>query len=290
MLYIYIFIIFFSSFRYYYAVVECDSPFTAKIICQTCDGNEYESSANFFDIRYIPDDMTFDDDVPRDTCTHVADNYKPVKFSTEALQHTKVKLTWDQDEPERIELTRRDFTEQDLKDLDFEAYLASSSSEDDDDDENDDSLEKIRAKYRKLLQETNENVYDDKDMENGNSDNDGDMEITFTPGLSELAATKLNQNDDGDDNEEEKEETSIEKYMRKQKEKRLAKKERRENKWKEENVSSTTDKNDKKKINNDMLESDTDEELEQDDYFKEARQEMEQELSLDKKKGEQRQK
>ncbi|CAO3611761.1 unnamed protein product [Cunninghamella blakesleeana] len=262
--------------KYYYAVVECDSPFTAKIICQSCDGNEYENSANFFDIRYIPDDMTFDDS-PRDTCTHVPDNYKPTSFTTEALQHTKVKLTWDQDEPERLEMTRRNFTEEDLKNLDFDAYLASSSDEDEDDEQNEESIEAIRAKYRKLLEDTDENIYDDKS--NGIHDgDDGDMEITFTPGLSEFSASKGDEEED--DDETPKEETTIEKYMRKQKEKRLAKKEKRDNKWKEENVKSDN----KKKNQNDLVsDSDMDEELEEDAYFKEARKEMEQDYSLEKK-------
>ncbi|KAI8098706.1 uncharacterized protein BX664DRAFT_254641 [Halteromyces radiatus] len=249
--------------RYYYAVVECDSPFTAKIIYQSCDGNEYENSANFFDMRYIPDDMTFDD-CPRDTCTQVSDSYKPLKFTTEALQHTRVKLTWDQDQPERVQMTRREFTEDDLKELDFDAYLASSSENEDSDDDND--VEAMRAKYRKLLENVDTNVYDDK----GSDNEDGDMEITFTPGLSEKTAAV----ETDDEDQVEKEETSIEKYMRKQKEKRLAKKERRE-----AMTENSTEKKNKKKNNlvESYGESDMDEDLDNDAFFKEARDEMEQE-------------
>ncbi|ORZ08882.1 hypothetical protein BCR42DRAFT_424202 [Absidia repens] len=254
--------------RYYYAVVECDSPFTAKIIYQSCDGNEYENSANFFDMRYIPDEMTFDD-AARDSCTQVSDNYKPLKFKTDALQHTRVKLTWDQDQPERVQMTRREFTESDLKDLDFDAYLA--SSDDDEDSDNDEDVDALRAKYRKLLESADSNAYDDK----GGDDEDdaGDMEITFTPGLSEKTGAV-----DGDESEDqEKEETSIEKYMRKQKEKRMAKKERREM----ENNDTEDNKYNKKKSGKKSAqafgESDNDEELDGDSFFKEARAEMEQE-------------
>ncbi|KAI8330502.1 hypothetical protein BC941DRAFT_475610 [Chlamydoabsidia padenii] len=255
--------------KYYYAVVECDAPFTAKILYQSCDGNEYENSANFFDMRYIPDDMEFDD-TPRDTCTQVPDGYKPLKFQTEALQHTRVKLTWDQDLPERVQLTRREFTEADLKNLDFDAYLA-SSDEDGDDSDDEQDVEAMRAKYRKLLANGDSNVYDDKTNDD-DDDDDGDMEITFTPGLSE----KTGGLGADDDDEEPKEETSIETYMRKQKEKRMAKKERREL----ENKGDDDGKFNKKKSGRKAQtfgESDNDEELEGDAFFKEARAEMEKE-------------
>lgn len=70
------------SYRYYYAVIECDKLATARSIYEACDGAEFERSANFFDLRYIPDDMTFDD-TPRDTANHAPENYKPLEYVTE---------------------------------------------------------------------------------------------------------------------------------------------------------------------------------------------------------------
>ncbi|KAL0092103.1 hypothetical protein J3Q64DRAFT_1342293 [Phycomyces blakesleeanus] len=238
--------------KYYYAVIECDTPATAKAIYQSCDGNEYESSANFFDLRYIPDEMKFTDE-PKDVATMAPENHKPTKFITEALQHTKVKLTWDNDDLDRIQLTRREFTQDDIKDLDFDAYLASSDEEEDEED-----VDSLREKYRKLLAGSGDkSVYGGKDEDH--SDAEGDMEISFAPGLSEktgsLVDSKLNPKDP-------EEETSIEKYMRKQREKRKAKKERRgEEDTKEEEASE---------------ESDMGEEM-NDPYFKETLQEMEDE-------------
>ncbi|KAI8645138.1 hypothetical protein BD408DRAFT_412314 [Parasitella parasitica] len=234
--------------KYYYAVVECDSAQTAKVIYRACDNTEYESSANFFDLRYIPQDMTFDDQ-PKDTATVAPEGYQPTKFKTDALQRTKVSLTWDEDDVDRFQITRRNFTQDDIKDLDFDVYLASS----DDDEQDDEDVDALREKYRKLLGGANEqSAYKDKVDE---GDDDGDMEISFTPGLSEAAGALVSEKS----KDEPAEETSIEKYMRKQKEKRQAKK---------------ADKHKKDESEQDEGDSDMDAETKNDPFFKQAMEEM----------------
>lgn len=196
--------------RYFYAVVVCDSVETAKCIYQQCDGSEFESSANFFDLRFIPDEMSFDDD-PVDFAEDIPAFYTPSEFTTQALQHSNVQLTWDQDDPERVRVTRRKFTNDELRDMDFKAYIA-SSSEDDDDSPLDVELSKdeLRNKYQALLTADDQEA-DDKAQE---------MEITFVPGLSEKAAALI---DKKKEEEEHKNESVFEAYRRKQKEKKKAK-------------------------------------------------------------------
>ena len=46
--------------RYYYAIVECDTPDTASHIFNELDGTELERSANVFDMSFVPDEMVFD--------------------------------------------------------------------------------------------------------------------------------------------------------------------------------------------------------------------------------------
>jgi len=82
-----------------------------------------------------------------------------------------VKLTWDDDDPDRVKAIRQNFTKKDLDYMDFKAYIASSS------EESGEEVEEARQKYKNLLCEIeNDNV---KDQE---------MEITFTPGLSEAVS------------------------------------------------------------------------------------------------------
>ena len=70
--FLYVFDILF--FRYYFAVVECDSIATADYLYKACDGVEFERSSNVLDLRFIPDSMEFKHP-PRDVATEVHFTY-----------------------------------------------------------------------------------------------------------------------------------------------------------------------------------------------------------------------
>lgn len=189
--------------RYYYAVVRCDSISTAKNIYDNCDGTEYESTANIFDLRYIPEGMDFNDSEAKDMCTKIPSNYKPNStFVTDALQHSKVKLTWDETPKERLDIASRQFSQKEIDEMDFKAYLASDS----DASENETINNDMKNKYQSLLGK-GFNKEDGEDEEG-----DVDMEITFNPAL--------NDNEAKPQPEEEQEESTIAAYKRKEKERR----------------------------------------------------------------------
>lgn len=188
--------------RYYYAVVKCDSISTAQSIYKNCDGTEYESTANIFDLRYVPEGMEFDDSEAKDQCFKIPTNYKPnTLFVTDALQHSKVKLTWDETPKERLAVANRAFSQKEIDEMDFKAYLASGSEDEGEDDS-------AKDKYKNLLGGVSFGSKKDEDEED-----EVDMEITFDPGL---------QAPEPVENDEEEEEDTLSAYKRRQKERRKA--------------------------------------------------------------------
>jgi hypothetical protein len=214
--------------RYYYAVVVCSDNDIAQNIYEATDGTEYLSSANFFDLRFIPDGTEFDDK-PRDECDSVPSGYRPTEFVTDALQHSKVKLTWDMD-PE--EATRKDAIKRafsgsraEIGENDLRAYLG-SDSEDDGEEEAEvegeadapklSKKELARQKMRAALGLTGEPMHSSRKS----AGPVGDMEITFTAGLSSKEKGSVFEN------EPIKEETTAEKYIRLEKERKARRKEK----------------------------------------------------------------
>ncbi|KAF8642244.1 hypothetical protein AX16_009519 [Volvariella volvacea WC 439] len=206
--------------RYYYAIVTCDTVEAAMHLYSELDGTELERSANVLDLSFVPDEMSFDDK-PRDEATEDIGTVKPLDFVTDALRHSKVKLTWDEDDPQRTNVTRRTLTQQEIDADDFRAYIASSESEDEGKPQKAVSRNRLRA----LL------LGDKDDLPEGWARDEGkdniDMEITFTPGLS-----KSTQKGD---------ETTLDQYQRKTREKRKRRKEEKKDNLEQPRGSKPSD-------------------------------------------------
>lgn len=220
----------FKRLKYCYAVVDCDSPETAAKLYEDCDGLEFESSCSFVDLRFIPDDITFDDE-PKDVALEVdLTAYKPKYFTSAAMGTSTVEITWDETDHERITTLNRKFKKEELLDMDFQAYLASSSEDEEDIDDGlqgDDEVnaeedgktkkhqkddEEQIAKYRQLLQVIQE-------KEKKKKENDMEMEIKWVPGLKESAEEMVKNKLEGKDKL-----TPWEQFLEKKKEKKRLKK------------------------------------------------------------------
>ncbi|KAK4494957.1 hypothetical protein PRZ48_014313 [Zasmidium cellare] len=211
--------------RYYYAVMECDSKKTAKAIYDSMDGREYLTTSNFFDLRFVPDETSFDEDKPHDECNSLPNGYKPNDFRTEALTHSKVRLTWDDDDPARKEVQKRAFSRAEMDENDLQAYIGSDDSDADSvssrkstaEDRKAKKKEAQRQKMREALGLSAEPTKTKKDQD----DVTGDMQITFTSGLG--------GGKDGKsvfENEPQDEESTRARYIRKEKERKQKRKEK----------------------------------------------------------------
>jgi hypothetical protein len=145
--------------RYFFSVIECDSPATCSTIYNACDGLGIEATGSVLDLRFIPNEEDFSSFKHRDFATFVPQNYVPPVSSGHAdgYSRTTVDLNWDETPAGRLRVTQRKPTTEDaLEDMDFMDLMASDSSglgSDDEsselrveDDEDDDEDEKERKK------------------------------------------------------------------------------------------------------------------------------------------------
>ncbi|OCK83595.1 hypothetical protein K432DRAFT_346789 [Lepidopterella palustris CBS 459.81] len=215
--------------RYYYAIITCSSPAVAKHIYDTMDSREYLSSANFFDLRFVPNDVTFDEK-PRDECTVIPDSYKPNDFTTDALTHSKVKLTWDADDSTRKEIQKRAFSRAEIDENDLMAYIGSDSSSSESSPEDDPTTatstnskkgKQDRAAALRAALGLSTTMPAPSKKKKDSAAPVGDMQITFSAGLSTSAPrTSVFENEPIVD------ETTVEKYIRKEKERKARRKEK----------------------------------------------------------------
>ncbi|CRK97429.1 CLUMA_CG010818, isoform A [Clunio marinus] len=230
-----------NRLKYFYAVIEFDSVKCADIVYKECDGLEYETTANRLDLRFIPDDMEFDDE-PKDVCNELPERskYQPRIFFTTALQQAKVELTWDETDVGRKEITEKLFSDKrnEITDNDLRKFVACSSEDENSEDDNSDNGNEIDDEdnkpkdkinlYKSLLSEINQKEEEKKKKQ-------VEMEFTWGVGVDK-------KKDIEDDEESEKEElTPFEKILEKKKLKKKARKEARKKKFKNDDEDNDDD-------------------------------------------------
>ncbi|CAB4064293.1 unnamed protein product [Lepeophtheirus salmonis] len=182
-----------NRLKYYYAVAEFDSPDSASRVYEECDGMEFELSACRFDLRFIPDDVEFNEREPKEICDSLPEDekYEAKEFETTALQKGKVDLTWDETDPKRTALMQKAF-QNDEDDEALQAFINNS----DDDEENicEEELdhsdeEDVVEKYRALLADVQE-ANEKKEEEKG-----GNMQITWNPDAEKKSKSSKNKGD-----------------------------------------------------------------------------------------------
>ena len=122
-----------KKLKYYYAVIYCDSIQTASKLYSECDGKEIERTQCFMDMRFIPDSLTKFPFPPKEICDHLPVNKEYVQNfrPNNALQDTKVKLTWDETNKDREDLIERAFKKEGFNEEEINELLVSSDEEDD---------------------------------------------------------------------------------------------------------------------------------------------------------------
>jgi hypothetical protein len=89
--------------KYFYAVVHCNSKHTAERLYNEYNEYEFELSNIRLNLSFIADDLKFPQEV-KEVATHLPADYqfKVGNALNRALNHTKVKLTWDETDPKRL--------------------------------------------------------------------------------------------------------------------------------------------------------------------------------------------
>ncbi|CAN0421825.1 unnamed protein product, partial [Ectocarpus sp. 12 AP-2014] len=80
---------------------------------------EFEHSSVALDLRFIPDEVSFEGRQVRDKSSSVPSSYQPPSFICKALQQTRVECTWDEAPSERQVLLGRVSQWRDAAEEDF---------------------------------------------------------------------------------------------------------------------------------------------------------------------------
>lgn len=221
-----------QKMKYFFAVVYCDSEETASHLYGEIDGLEFEQSLLKMDLRFVPDEIKSFPNAPKETCSEVPEDYQCNFFVNRTFGHTRVKLTWEEEDPKKIKIIKRKLDPKRMEEEDFRDYIASNSEGE---EENPDEIARKRALLG--LDKDSEEESDSSDAEMDNiigvkkksteKVSSGDLKITFKSGFEDIGENLLKAKQDKD---MKKNESNFEKYQRERKEKRRERKQREKEK------------------------------------------------------------
>lgn len=90
--------------KYFYAVIYCNARKTALKIFEEYNNYEFELSNIRLTLSFIDDELTFPQK-PKEKASEVPPDYefRSAQTLNKALNHTSVRLTWDQTDPKRMQ-------------------------------------------------------------------------------------------------------------------------------------------------------------------------------------------
>ncbi|CDW77800.1 UNKNOWN [Stylonychia lemnae] len=238
-----------QKMKYFYAVIYCSSKKTAKKLFDEYNGFEFEQSNLRLNLSFVADDLKFPQKL-KEKATEVPAGYqfRGANTLSKALNHTNVKMTWDQDDPKRQQkfqkLMERD--ESDIDEDEFKEFLASGSEDEAGmEDQDQDKIEQYRQKLLGALSGASgdiKDVFRKRDLQDDDENDDQQLDIKFNVGFGEDVGKKLLQ--DKKTRKEEQGESDWQKYQRKRKEKRKEKKVNAKEKQKQSKIEIFEDEND----------------------------------------------
>ena len=132
--------------KFYYAIIECDTPATASELYEQCNEREVEFAGIVMFLRYVPQEMNFDEENVSDHCHTLPLEYVlspalsalqtherilPSTGETSGMSNTPsaASLLWDMTDLKRTAALKNAFAMKDMQMGDLDAYVASESEE-----------------------------------------------------------------------------------------------------------------------------------------------------------------
>ncbi len=141
---------------------------------------EFETSSVALDLRFVPDETTFDGKTVRDGATSIPSNYLSPEFVLKAVQQSSVQCSWDESPAERQVLLKGSSKQgwEDVNEEELEKFLQGS---DDDSSDEEHLLKRVKKARKALLGDSSATTACNDDFfgnisESGGKNDDGDLD------------------------------------------------------------------------------------------------------------------